>query len=335
MLSKAGFNNFAIEVGPHSAEKLEQLSIPYKGTRSMLSNFYSTYEFKEIGDIPIPFFHGKADADFLMEASKYEMDLWGLDQEYWSSVFFLLDELEQLAISKPDFETIQIKKKTAEEKIREWMIKEDNDEEGFKVFSLILKEPAVIDFFNVFDESDIKAQEIIKDLKISWDIYDNYRGGVSHDTRVAYMFDNFNENYAIKRKTNPLPKVFMKIGALHAFKVKVYNTMEIGSLTEKMAEENGTISTNIRAMNRYFEMDGEVKDLLKENPKRIGTNLPFLNFAKKDEWTIIDLKPIRADLEAGRIQLPEANTKQLELLIYGFDYELIFPVNRYVEAHYE
>lgn len=336
MTSKAGFNNFAIEVGPHSANKLKELSNTYKNTKSNLFDFYSQYQFKEIDDIPMPFFHGIEDADFLTQAAKYDFDLWGLDQEYWSSFIFLMDELLALAKNKPNYKEIKSLKNAADKTIKEWMIKEDNDDEGFAVFSLILKEKTVLDFFNVFNEKDIQAKQIIADLKISWDIYDRYLGGKSHNDRIKYMRDNFKKNYAKKLEDNKLPKVLLKFGSLHATKIAYGDSYDIGNLTEEMAQKNGTISTNIRMANRYYEIDGEVKDLLKLRARYMKKNIPFILQAKKNEWAIIDLKTIKKELESGKVKLLENNNyKNTMNLINGFDYELILPTDRYVTDNYE
>ena len=337
MASKAGFNHFSIEVGPHSANKLKQLSNPYENTKSNLFDFYSNYQFKEIDDIPIPFFHGIEDAKFLTEAAKYNFDLWGLDQEYWSSVIFLMDELLALSKEKTNYEEIKSLKIDAEKTIKEWMIKEDNDDEGFAVFSFILKEKTMLNFFNIFNENDIQAKQIIADLKISWDIYDRYRGGESHNDRIEYMRSNFKKNYDNKLENNKLPKVLLKFGALHASKILSGDTYDIGNLTEEIAKKNGTISTNIKMWHRYYESEGKTQDLLTGRRARyIKKNIPFILQAKKDQWAIIDLKTIKKELEDGKIKLAINNKfKPLMDLIYGFDYELILPVDRDVISNYK
>jgi hypothetical protein len=327
MLDQYGFRDFAAEVGPFSGEKLEELANPPEQAQARMQSFYSQYSFKAIDDLPIPFFDGLEDVAFLQQMTEKGWDLWGLDQEYYSSVFFLLDDLLKLAEERQDYEELVVLKKKTEKVIRKWLKKEDRDKEGFPVFSEILQEPAIIAFFNSFGEEDHEALEIIEALKISWDIYDRYRGGASHNDRVAYIRNNFMRNYEKKLAEGAeAPKVFLKFGRLHASKLEYGDTQDIGQLVHELAEEQGTVCTNIAVWKRYQMVNGESVDLMKKYPKYYSRYLPFMLFGSRDQWALIDLKSIRKDLEAGRIRLPEnENTERLRKLIYGFDYQLILP----------
>jgi len=101
LLKKSGYDDFAVEVGPHSAKKLMDLSKDAKNTRQNLNEFYTHYFDKEIDDIPIPFFSGVEDAEFLQGAAENKIELWGLDQEYYTSTLFLMDELLEYSILDP------------------------------------------------------------------------------------------------------------------------------------------------------------------------------------------------------------------------------------------
>ena len=90
--SSNGYKNFALEVGPFTA-KIIQREIKFKKSLYQFnSSFYAKYK-----DVPIPFFDGTKDDEFIKTALKNNFKLWGLDQEYITAPLFLLDEINRNA----------------------------------------------------------------------------------------------------------------------------------------------------------------------------------------------------------------------------------------------
>lgn len=319
LLAKHEFQHFACEIGPHSAQYLEQLTESPANTQSNLTQFYEQYQFKAIDDVPMPFFENQEDAAFLQALRREGFSIWGLDQEYYSSVFFLLDWLQEQAGTDTALANLH---QPAVDKIRQWLIQEDQDEEGFPVFGRILEEPAVQAYLNALKAQSPDAKALLADLKISWDIYDRYRGGASHGDRVRYIRDNFQKQYA----RNGAPKVFVKIGRLHASKVESGGELDLGELTHTLARKTDQKSVSIAAWNRYYRTEnGDVIDLLEERNRYYGHNLPLILQARKDTFALIDLRPIREAVARGELTAPVS--KRLQSLLDGFDFELILPTD--------
>lgn len=319
MLRTNGFRHFACEIGPHSAQYLEQLTTVPENIPANLAAFYEQYQFEAIADVPMPFFELQEDAAFLQAIRREGFSIWGLDQEYFSSVFFLLDWLQR-QLKPEDVPTALHQAAVAT--IRKWMIQEDQDDEGFPVFERILQEPAVKAYFNALEAHSPEAQALLHDLKISWDIYDRYRGGASHGDRVQYIRNNFQQQYD-RRGT---PKVFVKIGRLHASKVESGGELDLGELTHTLASEAGLESINIAVWNRYYRTEeGVVIDWLEKRNRYYCQNLPLILQARKDAFALIDLRPIREAVANGQVAPPES--ERLQALLDGFDYELLLPTD--------
>ncbi len=329
LLANSGFKYFAIEVGPHSADKLTQLSTPAAKTMDQLKAFNSAYTVSQ-GDetaVPIPFFDSVADAKFLQAARNNGMTLWGLDQEFYFSAFYLMDELTKTAEGKTNFKDIvQLQNRAKAVMYKHFIdeLKKEND----GAYGLIIKEPVVEDYFAAFDTSNQKAQAIIKDLKISWNIYINWRNG-SHADRISYMRENFMKNYNKALKTEKLPKVYTKIGSLHARKILSNGAYDIGELVEALAKENETKATTIGSWRPYeISEDGSIINYFEEYKRSYQRYKIFIPLAKQDQWTIINLKAIRAAIENKEIELPtDGSYHKLRQLIYAYDYQLILPAD--------
>ncbi|WP_299115568.1 hypothetical protein [uncultured Winogradskyella sp.] len=329
LLADSGFKYFAIEVGPHSAEKLTVLSTPANKTTAQLKAFNSAYTVSQGGDtaVPIPFFDNVSDAKFLQAARSNGMHLWGLDQEFYFSTFYLMDELTKTAKNNANYQDIvQLQNKAKAIMFKHFIGEFKKENEG--AYSLIIKEPAVTNYFNAFDTSNKKAQAIIKDLKISWDIYIHWRND-SHADRISYMRDNFMKNYKKALKTEEQPKVYTKIGSLHARKILSNGAYDIGELVEYLANENGTKATTIGSWIPYeVSEDGSIINYFEKYKRSYKRYKLFMPLAKQDQWTIINLKAIRAAIENKAIALPkDGSYHKLRQLIYAYDYQLIIPAD--------
>jgi len=327
LLKQAGFDYFALEVGPTSAKMLTKLSKPVEKTIENLHAFNTKYaltEFEEV-DYPIPFFTGISDAEFLQEASANRIELWGLDQEYYSASFFLLDVLLETAITNPNFDKIKILKEKAHQTMIKHFMKElANDD--YETYKNIIEDKNVVNFFNSFNKANIRAQQIINDLQTSWDIYIRWRDD-SHVDRISYMRNNYIKHYNSVSETKKLPKVFTKIGSLHASKLISNGAYDIGHLTEELAQKNGTYSTNINTWKPFEVENDSIINNLERYKRSFKRYKLFTDLSKKDKWTIINLKDIRKDLKEGILTLPtNGDYHRLKKLIESYDYQIILPV---------
>lgn len=329
LLADAGFGYFAIEVGPHSAEKLTELSTPASKTITELKQFNATYSVAKGEDvaIPIPFFDNISDAKFLQAARANGMQLWGLDQEFFYSAFFLADEMANTVKGQLNHAEIVQKRDLAKAAMFKYFmaaVKKEIDDP----FGPILKDTTVNAYFDAFSKNNTKAQSIIKDLKITWDIYINWRND-SHVDRISYMRANFMKNYNKARTTEKQPKVYTKIGSLHARKILSNGAYDIGELVTSLAKQNGTQATTIGSWRPYeIDEDGNLINYFEKYKRGYKRYKIFMPLAKKDQWAIINLKAIRTAIENGQIAFPsDGSYHKLRQLIYAYDYQLILPAD--------
>ena len=329
-LKAQGYENFAVEVGPQAAKKLKELSDKPSDSQKNLYDFNTKYYIEEDEDIPIPFFNTVEDAQLLTKSQELGFDLWGLDQEYFSGMFFLYDEL--LALSSQDASVQQLK--TLSDTITWKLYMRDINESRFPFFQNLLENDTINNFFEKAIIINPDCAPIVEDLKISWDIYKRHqqRSLSSHLTRINYMRSNLLKHL---EKENPDTKVFIKMGGLHTGKGRQLNAYDVGHLTEELARKNGTISTNITCDNRYYEEDGEIKDYWTDRwDKTIPFNFPI--FGQKDQWTIIDLKAMKKAIEAGQLALPKDYTFHLiKTKLDNYDLMLLPPVDKDASPNYK
>ncbi len=330
LLHKAGFNHTAFEVGPYSAKKLVSLSTPPSATVDNLKKFTSRYAGKEDNQVPIPFFDGLEDAYFLQSIRTHDMNLWGLDQEYYSATLYFMDELLSFVKKDANYAIIKSEKEKASKIIASWYTKEENSDTDIDIFNEFQKEPAVQQYLNRFRD-DETTKTIVNDLEISWDIYSRWRSD-SHADRISYMRNNFMKYYQEALKTEVKPKVFLKFGSLHASKILTNGCYDLGNLVTELATKNGTKATIINSWNRYYSNEkGEEIDYLKKYSRYYKRVRDFIVMAKTNEWAIIDLKSIRNDIKNGRIALPtNGNYHRVKQLLDGYDYQLILPLDKAV-----
>lgn len=330
-LHKSTYHDIAFEVGPHSAQKLRELSLRSEQTVNALKLFNDKYYNKAFEMEAIPFFYGVADAEFLKKISAYKIHFWGVDQEFYYAAHFLNDELLKLAAGKSAYGQIRSNKRKLDQRLNYWFEKAEN-EEGISVFSELLKEKCLQDFFAVFNEKDVKAKSIIHDLKLSWDIYDRWRSG-SHADRVSYMRNQFMDNYEHASTSRKNPKVFVKIGQAHAAQIISNGAYDIGYLCEEIAQNNGTNCTNINTWTSYYLENDTLSNVLEayDYYKRLQH---FTCFADKEKWAIIDLVSVRKDVNEGRLLLPQnGDYHAIKRLIEAYDYQLIMPVDQTPKAN--
>lgn len=330
MLHEAGFNHTAFEVGPYSAKKLVDLSTPPSATVENLKQFTTQYALEEDHEIPIPFFDGLEDAYFLQAIRERNMNIWGLDQEYFSSTLYFMDELLTFVADTPDYAIIKSEKEQASKIIASWYAKDNVPGAEIKLFEEIQKEPAVQQYLNRFRGNE-NTKKIIKDLEISWDIYTRWRED-SHADRISYMRNNFLTHYKKALQAESNPKVFLKFGNLHASKILTNGCYDLGDLVTQLAKEQGSKATIINTWHRYYSNEkGEEIDYLEKYASYYKRLRDFMSLAKRDQWTIIDLEAIRSDIQEGRIALPiNGDYHKIKSLIDGYDYQLILPIDKRV-----
>ena len=282
------------------------------------SSFYAKYK-----DVPIPFFDGTKDEEFIKTALKNNFKLWGLDQEYITAPLFLLDEIN--SILKDSNSTKELYSKAKEYLTQQ--LSSFNSEKENQYFEMFDSDN---DFTKYIKHcNNPKQKEIINALRISMDIYkqQNWNG---NQVRMEYMKRNFSSNYKIAQKKDDFPKVLIKMGSMHLGWGKSWlGIYDLGNMINELANYNGTKSVSINCFSRYIEEEnGTISDYMSDQE---GKNLSLiLELATKDSWTLVDNKKIIELTRNRKIKL----NNDLNFLLSRYDYILFAPLKTKVKNNY-
>ena len=315
LLQKESFQYFAMEVGPFSAQTLQHISSNPNKTADRIKALNVAYGHKLFQMTPLIFADRKEDVLFIERASELQFEFWGLDQEFIFSYEMHLDTLYSQATSK----TEALKKNYLECKsiIKQWGRKSAKSRK-FAFNCKLQQDPALKTFFDYFKGNE-QAEERIRALQLSWDVYcKNESGKNSNQQRADYMKANFDKKY-VAAQTGEKPKVFVKMGSVHLTKGRSpFGVDDLGKHLLEKSQKNNSGFLNIRHLSRY--RNG--KDLIgKKGWERVGL---LMEAGKKDRWTLVDLRPFREKLKSEELKTDKAIAYE----IYNYDLLLIPPDDR-------
>ena len=321
-LANNGYKYYALEVGPYSATKLQSLSADPVQTVNRLQVFNSDYYRPLDDNIPIPFFSTIEEAEMLAEASRQGMKLWGIDQEYLGSTFYLFDELEQMHLNDSSLKDL---KNDAYERADSFYRLSAHDD-TFSLFKTLQDDPQVSLYLDRVSVVNSVAADLVKDLRASWDIYERYdrRNGTSHRTRVNLIRRNFMNYFSqVPQQT----KVFCKIGALHTAESAMLNAYDIGNLTEELAQRFGTKCVNIWTDDRFY-LDGEEENDSWASRYHKTVSFQLIMMGKRDSWTAIDLQGIQEKVANGDLEIADTQLFHwIKSRLENYDLMLIPPLD--------
>ena len=325
-LEPHGFNNFAVEAGPYSARKLQQL---IRGGENEVSAFYATYSSRMYDIIPIPFFKGETDLRFLAAADSLGYELWGLDQEFYFSYSYLIDELAGLAgenISR-DQQRLQRKLKRRVYWVDRWNQFRELFVSSFHRSCRLKNDAefqAYLESFAHFDDPDI--QQVSGALQKTMEIYCMAeKGQASEPVRINYFKENFNSNFEVALEANPEPKVFLKMGSFHMGRHRSpLNLYDIGNHVSQIAESRNESSVHIYYLNRFFE-GRDVKGRSGwERSERL------VSVGDQVKWALVDLRPLREQVSDETL-----TGRPFEIqIIQNYDFIIIAPEDDWVNKHW-
>ena len=316
--SSNGYKNFALEVGPFTAEIIQREIKFKKSLYQFNSSFYAKYK-----DVPFPFLDGTKDDEFIKTALKNNFKLWGLDQEYITAPLFLLDEINRNA--KDSISTKELYNNAKEYLTQQ--LRSFNSEKENQYFEMFDNDN---DFTKYIKQcNNPKQKEIIEALSISMDIYkqQNWNG---NQVRMEYMKRNFSNNYKIAQKKDSFPKVLIKMGSMHLGWGKSWlGIYDLGNMINELANYNDTKSVSINCFSRYIEEEnGTISDYMSDQE---GKKLSLiLELATKDSWTLVDNKKIIELTRNRKIKL----NNDLNFLLSRYDYILFAPLKTKVKNNY-
>jgi hypothetical protein len=330
----AGYRHLAVEVGPVTSRRLETM-MRSPNAQQDLNTFLGRYT-----PFTIPFFFWKEEAKMLEGVVKSVPAargvVWGLDQEFIMSSTYTFERLAQIAPSKAARDLAsQLASTSAKED--KTMLESKNPGAVWMVSSTDADVAHLKAVFKAAPGSE--ADELIRELTESRDIYKMYNAGTNYESnqkRDDLMKQHFIADYrAAQARGERMPKAIIKLGANHVFRgPSTTQSFEMGSFIPEFAETTGGKSFGILLVvakgtwNAFRPFGSEEADktqkynLLGSSEYEVFDMKSVLAAASESDWTIIDLRPVRALSQNGKLRGIDAKARRL---LNSFDAVVVVP----------
>lgn len=294
-LNKAGYKHFVVETGPHAAKVLREVAREGKDIARNLRSFYTKYRVDDGGEgFPaIPFFYYTCDAQILEEATKHGWNLIGVDQEFLAGWLPLLDR----AIAKLP-SALRAKHALVLNKMR--AVVEANYKllaEGRETFRAHIEiEGDLAAGFEVLKRAKGEPATLARNLEVSNEIYrlnSVKEWFKSNETRIRHMKTNLELGLRESRFVPGKDRIFAKMGSVHTGRgLSLLRLYELGNTMSELVDSHGGRSLHLVVCDRFWVDGKTVSDSL-EQDKRYEV---LRKLGKPDEWTLIDLRPLRTTI---------------------------------------
>ncbi|MCH8558608.1 MAG: hypothetical protein LAT84_12335 [Balneolia bacterium] len=323
-LEPHGYNHFAVETGPYSARKLQEL---IREGKPAVSKFYAQYSSGLFDFVPIPFFKGESDLAMLSAADSLGYELWGLDQEFYFSYAYLIHELALLAGESLTDEQERLQRKLTRRLY--WMNRRNQIFSGFQLSCRLQNDEPLRVYLGSFEDADHPdIREIVDAFNATLEIYclnEQGQGSESNRMRISYFKQKFDRNYDAALLEEQEPKVFLKMGSFHMGRQRSpLNELDMGNHIAELAGRNGQSSVHIYYLNRFF--DG------KDMKGRSGweDSERFISAGDRKKWALTDLRPLREQLINGTLR---GSTFEMRSIM-NYDFIIIPPEDEWVGKHW-
>ena len=330
----AGYRHLAVEVGPVTSRRLETMMRSPTAQKD-LDAFLGRYT-----PFTIPFFFWKEEAQMLEGIVKSVPStrgvVWGLDQEFIMSSTYTFERLAQIGRTKGAHDlAAQLAATSAKED--KAMLETRNPGAVWMVTSTDADVAQLEAAFKAAPGSE--ADEAIRELVVSREIYRMYNAGTNYESnqmRDDLMKRHFLDGYrAAQARGERAPKVIIKLGANHVFRgPSTTQSFEMGSFIPEFAETTGGKSFGIlfvveKGTSNAFRPFGSEEadktqkyDLLGSSEYAVFDMKSVLAAASDRDWTIIDLRPVRALSQNGGLRGIDAKARRL---LNSFDAVVVVP----------
>ncbi|MBI4747185.1 MAG: hypothetical protein HY774_01770 [Acidobacteria bacterium] len=320
-LTPAGFEHLVIEVGPYTTQTLEAI-VKKPDYADQLKAIEAN------SGLTIPFYTLREEAEFVasvVQSSKSKLPvLWGLDQENAFAVPDLLERVSALAKSEP---AKQVTKRVLTEAQTANTKAIAGRNPG--LLAMMQMKPETFGELRTALASKSNAQALamvnaIEESKAIYDLYFQGQGYESNLRREQYLKLNFIQAFReTQRQTGRSPKAMLKFGFNHAYRGRNYVDVHgIGNFIAEKAAAEGKSSLHVmiiggaQTKNAAFDI-GQMAYGLGDNDTLQATWFqPIASVIDADQWTLVDLRPLRPILAGGKIK---GLHRDLEKVIWGFD----------------
>lgn len=330
----AGYSHLGVEIGPITGRRLETM-MRSPDAQKEIDTFLGKYT-----AFTLPFFFWKEEAQMLERVVKSVPGkrgvVWGLDQEFIMSPTYMFDRLAAIA---PTASARNFANQLAAASTRgdQTMLRSGNPGTVWMVTS---SDSDIVKLASVFaPKKGTEADEIIRELSVSRDIYRMFNSGTNYESNQKrddlmkhHFIDAYNDAKAHGETT---PKAIIKLGANHVFRgPSTTDSYEMGSFIPEFVEMTGGKSFGILVVvakgtwNAYrpFGSDESDKtqryDPLTTSEYAVFDIKSILESTGTSDWSFIDLRPIRA--AAANARLKGLNPRARRLLA-SFDAVVVVP----------
>jgi hypothetical protein len=321
----AGFHTMALEEGPLATAELEDWARRPDGVTQL-----AAFEQKFPRSLNVS--SAREEFDMLRSCartSQPDFRLWGLNHEGLNGGGLILSRVLGSRLgneAKPAMEQLLRKNDEAYRKAQQsgsifdlFMIAADDKE--LAAAAALLEKDGSVDARTLF-ASLVESHQINRAPPVE---YGNLR------RRERLMKTLFTANYARATATAAAPpKVLLKFGGYHVYRgLNPAHSSGIGNYISEFAEAQGAQSLHIRLMpvrgsSIMFPRVGQpAQQMSFNNADRPGSRYlqPVLSNLLPSDWTVFDLRPLRADLSGpGRAVDPDLAT-----LVFGLDILVMSP----------
>jgi len=331
----AVYRHLGVDVGPMTSRRLEAM-MRSPTAQQDLNAFLGRYT-----PYTVPFFFWKEEAQMLEDVVKSVPStrgaIWRLDQEFIMSPTYTFERLAQIAPSKAARD-LALQLAAISAKDDRAMLDSQNPGAVWMVSST---DADVAQLQAAFKgaRAGSEADETLREMLLSRDIYRMFNAGTNYESnqkRDDLMKQHFLADYrAAQARGERMPKAIIKLGANHVFRgPSTTQSFEIGSFIPEFVETTGGKSFGILLVVakgtwnafRPFGSDEADKnqkyDLLGSSEYNVFDMKSVLAAASENQWTIIDLRPVRALSQNGKLRGLDAKARRL---LSSFDAVVVVP----------
>lgn len=293
LLDRAEYKTMALGIGVPSARILDSITREPTTVVAKLYNWNNTYAFLENEKtiLPMPDMKSVADAQFVQKAGALEWNIIGFGNESWNNLPWLIDQLyEKLP------QELQEKQRSLYEdcksRLKKLYAKRNGDLLLFA--EAVANSKSIQNFLKGVSEKSTENSAIVAAFHNSIkncrfyarkQFFEKNKWRVDEEKRLLRQelervdFDIHQDKLLVKWDMNFLSRGFQP-----------YAFYGVGNTLSEIAEYNGSTSLHIGIVPRYQLKNGEVQDLMNEENTMTHRFASLMQAAKKDEWTVIDLR---------------------------------------------
>lgn len=296
-LNRNDYKTMVLEIGESTMEVIKNITKNPSQIFQQVKALNQQYGLKRGTSIlsPIPEFKSVEATHFLESVAQNDWSVMAVGTENWTSYKMLIDEL-YANLSKAN----QAIHQTAYQETITFLD---------SLYTTIPKQSnaTLLSFTNVLNTSSLwndflakmatfqQNEKGVKHIKTSlnhWSMYGNQE--FYKKNRINAKRNKTQLTHQLKSKNFEFSKdkLFIKMWVSHLAKgTTVSGFYGVGNMLQEMADYHDKKSLNIAIARRFYEQDGEVKDIIDTPSFKYANFQELIPLGKKEEWVLIDLRP--------------------------------------------